>query len=205
MPRKSRKPKPRPLTAKQKDAVESNIRLVAYTVNKQKQWIASFDDDVQDGAVVLMECAKGFKKSKGYAFGTYVVSSIKNSLLKQKAESGLIRVPAYLNTRRYAKSPRQKDAKAVRSIGSVDAAMESEWHPVSPEDEESEFGYRAMRAVRWAIRKLTPIERRVVREMVFRGRSVFMLSPKLGISRKNIERIRLRAFAKLRASLQKHV
>lgn len=199
------KKKMRPLTERQKKLVEDNIGLVGYVIKKNGRMEATAKDEMQDDSHTLIRAAKLFKKNRGVMFSTYAVNAIKKELIRKRCEDGVIRVPEYLNYKKYAVSRFQGHAEVARSIGSIDAAIEVDEHPVAPNDDEAEFGYQAMRAVRWAIYKLQPVERDVIRSIVIRGESPTSVGKRHGLNYHQVGKVKLQAFAKLRASLQKHV
>lgn len=203
--RRKRKRKPAPLTAAQQEFVMANRGLIGVaTKNQYYRHLSTYELD-QEGAIALAMAVKGFRKSKGFRFSTYAATAIRNALKRRDQEGSLIHVPHYLRSEAGKASPYRKDAEAVDGMTSIQHAMTEGFHPESPEDEESEFGYRAMRAVGWAIRKLDPVERDVIRSVVIRGETTGGVRRRHALSAGDVSRIKLQAFAKLRARLQKHV
>jgi RNA polymerase sigma factor (sigma-70 family) len=162
-------------------------------------------DMIQAATMELMKATQEFKESRGYRFSTYAGRTIRNGLIRHRMHQSVIKVPEYLIEKRDEPSKYQRFADAARSASSIDVAIEAADHPVAPEDEETEFGYRAMRAVRWAVQKLPPVERDIVRGVVFRGETLSRVGKKHGLNFDAAKKVKLQAFAKLRASLQKHV
>lgn len=203
--RRKRKRKPKPLTEEQKAVVAANRGLIGVackglTFNN----MSSYECD-QEGVVALAHAVQGFNPKKGVCFSTYAVQAIRNALMRRDQEFALIHVPHYLRTKDAEQHRYQRYARAVDGRVSIDEAMKWGWNPPGHEDEESEFGYQAMRAVCWAIRKLSPVERQVVRAVVFRNETPGVFGKKVGMSYHHVKKVKMQAFAKLRATLAKHV
>lgn len=201
-----RRKKTAPLTEKQKAFVEANHALIGTpAIRRRACRNLSGDDKNQEASAALIKAAKKFKKSKGVKFSTYAVATIKNELWRCDGEYSLIRIPACARRNGVGGERLRKFADAARDCVNLGALTENGWDAAAPEDEESEFGYRAMRAVSWAVRKLPPMERNVIRAVVFRGETATRVGRTHGLTYGQVVKLKLQAFARLRASLAKHV
>lgn len=68
------------MTKEQETMVENNMALVTHIVTKFKD-VAEFDDLFQVGCIGLIKAVRAFDASKGFAFSTLAVTTIKNEIL----------------------------------------------------------------------------------------------------------------------------
>lgn len=196
----------RPLTEKQKSTTQANMGLVYKVVNQGKFVHLPREDQDQEGSIALAKAVRKHRKNGGANLATYATRAIKNRILMAEQQDHLIHIPVYLFSDKFADNPLQDDVQKASRFEPIDSIWHDDPnHPAVPKDDEPEFGWKAMRAVRWAVQKLPPKERDVIRGLMFRGQTPGQLGTKYGIHVSKIHIIRDSALAKLRTSLVKHV
>ncbi|MDR3582644.1 MAG: sigma-70 family RNA polymerase sigma factor [Candidatus Pacebacteria bacterium] len=194
------------LTKKKKDEAAKNVPLAKHIAKKMGWRDLPMEDQIQEASVGLCKAVNGFDPSRGTKLSTMIGRCAMNEILSARRKYGLIRIPDYLQEKANAEHGLQKHVKQAGKRLSIDGISEdSEFHPRCPEDDDSEFGWKAMRAVRWAVQKLPPIERDVIRGLMFRQETARELGKKHGVHVSVVRHLKDTALAKLRASLVKHV
>lgn len=206
--------------------VEQHVGLVHAIARKMEKVIkdVEYDELVSAGSVGLMNAAKTFDTSRGFAFSTYAMPRIRGAILddlrrNDTVSRGLRRTERLLTRTqdrlgnalgRAPTAAEMADAlnvsldqlEAWRLDAASTVSREVEWYDASPLRADEAAEQESERQWLWKyIGQLNPQERDVLSRYYFAGQKLHEIAADLESSESRISQVRSRALARLREQM----
>jgi RNA polymerase sigma factor (sigma-70 family) len=194
--------KPPPLTDEQMALFVENDGLVGFTIKNMKIRKIEYQDQFQIGRMALAKAARSFDASKGYKFSTFAVRAIRNGLIRESRNAGLIRIPCYLQEKGAYERACYKDAKRIRGVARLDGMDEVSDVAPPPAIRDTTAMFAMRMDIEAAIRTLKPCQQDVIRSHYLHGESAISIGIRMHRDRTAVDYAKNAALRNLSNRLQ---